>query len=66
MPVLAQSVARHVGLEGSKMHTLSSILLTMMHFDSSKRSLSASFHMNLTPGLSRSRKRCIRVAMLKE
>ena len=65
MPVLDQSVARHVGLAGLKMRTPSSISLTIARFDSSKRLLRWSFSTNLVPGLSSCQKGCICVAMLK-
>ena len=65
MPVLDQSVARHVGLAGPKMGTPSSISLTIARFDSLKRLLRWSFHTNMVPGLSSCQKGCMCVAMLK-
>ena len=65
MPVLAQSVVRHVGLAGSKMHTLSSVSLIITHLDSSNRSFRVLFHTNLEPGLISCLKGCMYEAMLK-
>ena len=65
MPVLAQSVVRHVGLAGSKMCTPSSILVTITCLDSLNRSFRVLFHTNLVPGLSCCLKGCMCDAMLK-
>ena len=60
MPFFDQSVARHVGLDLSKIRTPSSILLIITALDSSKSWFNSSFHVNGDPGLRASRKGSMR------
>ena len=62
-PVLDQSLARQVGLDFSKMHTLSSIIIT--YFDFSNSSLSSLSHLKGVPGLSDWRKGSMRSVAAK-
>ena len=65
MPVLDQLVARHVGLDLSKMRTPSSISLMIIDLDSSNSRCSSSFHKNWVPGFSDSRNGSMRSVAAK-
>ena len=65
MPLFDQSVARHVGLDLSKIRTPSSISVTMTVFDSLNKLFSSSFQMKGVPGFRASRNGCMRVDAAK-
>ena len=65
MPWFDQSVARHVGREGSKSRTPSFIASMMVSFDFSKALFNSAVHSNLLAGLRSSLKTFISLAIEK-